>query len=144
MGLSLYLYNAPDSAGPITYWNRMHAQPIGKSSEIRKILSELFPEAIWECSRSKDREFWSALRSSSNGPYLDLTISEEEPSSDFQILSRCVYFIVCRKAPPSIMRTIMERFSLSCVCCPETEVMIDPYAYEDHDRFYVVKPWKPP
>ena len=140
MGMSFYLYNAPESAGPITCWKRMHAQPIGEASEVRKVLSELFPEVIWECSRSQDREFWSALRSSSGGPYLDLTISEEEPSSEFQILSRCVYFIVCRKAPPSVMRTIMDRFALSCACCPETEVMIDPYAYEDDDRFYAVKP----
>jgi hypothetical protein len=66
-------------------------------------------------------------------PYIDILLHEHEPGK--------VYFIVLNKAAPSTMRRIMEHFDLNTVLAPETDDLVDPYAYDDTDRHYATKEW---
>ena len=109
-------------------WEEMHASPLGTMEEVKKQVSDLYPEIAWE----RSGKYWSGLGPNRpTDPYLDVLLSEEGPGKCF--------FVVLNKAPPSIMRNIMEAMKLNYVCAPESHDLVDPYAYNDTDRYYAKK-----
>lgn len=109
-------------------WGKMHAGPLGTMEEVKKQVSALYSEIAWE----RSGKYWAGLGPNRPAdPYLDVLLSEEEPGKCF--------FVVLNKAPPSVMRKIMEAMKLNYVCAPESGDLVDPYAYNDTDRYYAKK-----
>lgn len=128
MSFHFYLYRAPDGLGPLNHWDRMQAFPLGTADQVKEQVSALYPNISWRRSQA----FWFGL--GANGladPYLDVLLAEEEPGQCF--------FVVLNKAPPTVMRRIMEALGLNYVCAPESGDLVDPYAYGDHDLHFARK-----
>jgi hypothetical protein len=143
MSLSFYLYRAAEGLGPLTTWEGNHAQPLGGIEGIKARITALYPEIGWRKSTVTTAEYWSGLGDNRPGqPYLDLSVSTASLEAGGP--SDQVYFIVGRKMPPSIMRTLMEALDLNHVCCVDAGVLVDPYAYTDEDRYYAKKAWPRP
>jgi hypothetical protein len=128
MSFHFYLYYTADNPGPMSHWEKMEARPIGDQDWVKQELSRLYPQIHWQMSSDGG---WSGLGDSE--PYIDILLHEHEPGK--------VYFIVLNKAAPSTMRRIMEHFDLNTVLAPETDDLVDPYAYDDTDRHYATKEW---
>jgi len=143
MSLSFYIYRAPEGTGPLTTWQGNLAQPQGTIEEIKARISTLYPDIKWSQSTVTKFEYWSGLgRNRIDEPYLDLSVSTA--TMDQGDASGQVYFVVGRKMPPSIMRTLMEALNLNHVCCVDAGVLVNPYAYTDEDPYYAKKAWPVP
>ena len=129
MSFHFYLYRAEEGLPAMSRWTDLHAEPLGSVEQIRLELSDLFPQLAWEAVG----DAWHGFRSDNpcDGPYLDILLAEHTPG-------RC-HFVVLNKAPPSVMRKIMERLELNHVCAPEAGDLVDPYAYGDDDQYYAVR-----
>ncbi len=126
MSFLFYLYRAPDGLPPINRWSEMHATPLGSAEQVKEKLSSLYPALKWK----KQDKFWYGLTDQID-PYLDIMLTEEEQNNCF--------FVVLNKAAPSIMRKIMEALNLNYVSAPESDDLVDPYAYNDSDRFFATR-----
>ena len=127
MSFHFHLYRARDGLGPMTEWEEMHAEPLGAVETVKSRLSAIFPQLEWR----KRGEYWTALSSTRDAvasPYLDVMLTEEAPG-------QC-HFVVLNKAPPSVMRKIMEAMNLNYVCSLEANSLVDPYGYEDSDQYF--------
>ena len=107
-------------------WAELRAEPLGSLEQVKIELSELFPKIKWELVANAWLGFGSGYPD--EGPYFDVILSEDTPG-------HC-HFVVLNKAPPSVMRKIMERMKLNYVCAPEAGDLVDPYAYGDDDQYY--------
>lgn len=65
--------------------------------------------------------------------YLDIWLREEPDGQ--------VRFVVMNKAPPTPMRAVLEGLALNHVCASEAGDLVDPYAYDDQDRYYAKIGW---
>ncbi|MGA9335798.1 MAG: hypothetical protein WBV39_16070 [Rudaea sp.] len=130
MSFNFHLYRAKEGLGPINRWADLYAEPLGSVEHVKESLSELFPQIEWK----RQGDAWLGFGSGCAvvGPYLDITLSEDTVGQ--------THFIVLDKAPPSIMRKIMEGLNLNYACAPEADTLIDPYAYDDADRYYAKRP----
>lgn len=126
MSFHFYLYRAKEGLGPINRWAEMYAEPLGSVEHVKALLSELFPRIEWELQG--DAWLGSGSGYPAVGPYLDIILSEDTAEK--------VRFVVLNKAPPSVMRKIMEGLDLNYACAPEAAELVDPYAYDDADRYY--------
>jgi hypothetical protein len=127
MSFHFHLYRAKEGLGPMTEWEEMHAVPLGPVEAVKSRLSAIFPQLEWK----QVRDHWTALSSARDdeaAPYLDVMLGEETPG-------QC-HFVVLNKAPPSVMRKIMEAMDLNYVCSLEANSLVDPYGYEDGDRYF--------
>jgi len=127
MSFHFYLYRAKEGLPAINSWTELRAEALGSTEQIKTELTELFPQIEWEIRSNAWLGFGSGYPA--KGPYLDIILSEETPG-------QC-HFVVLNKAPPSVMRKIMERMGLNYVCAPESGDLVDPYAYGDGDKYYV-------
>lgn len=109
-------------------WTELRAEPLGSLRELKAELSRLFPQLTWELASDAWLGFGSGYPA--EGPYVDVILSENTPG-------QC-HFVVLNKAPPSVMRRIMEGLRLNYVCAPEAGDLVDPYAYGDDDTHYAV------
>jgi hypothetical protein len=130
MSFHFYLYRAEAGLPPIGLWTELHAQPLGSVGQVRNGLTELFPHLRWEFQG----DTWLGRGAGHPAPYLDVILGEDTPG-------QC-HFVVLNKAAPSVMRKIMEHLKLNQVCAPETGDLVDPYGYEDDDRYYAKLEWK--
>jgi hypothetical protein len=121
-----YLYRAEEGLPPINQWTELHAEPRGSVEQVKATLAGLFPQIRWE--RGSGAWLGSGAGDPADGPYLDVILGEETPG-------RC-HFVVLNKAPPSVMRRIMEHMGLNYVCAPESGHLVDPCAYGDDDPYY--------
>lgn len=126
MSFHFYLYRAKDGLAAMNRWTDLHAEPLGSMEELKSELNGLFPQIKWEFVSNAWLGFGSGHPA--EGPYLDIILSEDTPG-------RC-HFVVLNKAPPSVMRKIMESMRLNYVCAPEAGDLVDPYAYGDDDKYY--------
>jgi hypothetical protein len=126
MSFHFYLYRAEEGLTPINQWAGLRAEPLGTAEQLKNELTELFPQLKWELGANVWLGFGSGYPA--EGPYLDIILSEETPG-------QC-HFVVLNKAPPSVMRKIMEGMKLNYVCAPEAGDLVDPYAYDDDDLYY--------
>jgi hypothetical protein len=126
MSFHFYLYRAGEGLPPINSWAELLAEPLGSLEQIRNELSELFPQIQWELGSHAWHGFGAGYPA--QGPYLDILLSEDAPG-------QC-HFVVLNKAPPSVMRKIMEHMRLNYVCALEAGDLVDPYAYGDDDPYY--------
>jgi hypothetical protein len=108
----------------------MHAFPLGPVERVKDQLSALFPELTWKPS---NKHWIGSGPNRANDPYLDVMLTEEQ--------SLHCYFVVLNKAPPSVMRKIMEAMQLNYACAPESGDLVDPYAYSDTDRYFAKREW---
>jgi hypothetical protein len=128
MSFSFYLYRAPDAVGPMSQWEEMHASSLGSMDAVKVLIAGLYPQMVWERFQGR----WQGVGlNGDDDPYLDVSLSEDEPGA-------CM-FVVLNKAPPSVMRNLMEALVLNHVYAPESGDMVDPYAYSDTDRYYAKK-----
>ncbi len=103
----------------------MEAEPLGTAEDMRAQLAALYPQIRWKL---RERT-WSGLGDGRPGePYLDVMLQEESPG--------VCRLVVLNKAPPSVMRRILEAMNLNYVCAPEAGDLVDVYAYTDEDRYY--------
>ncbi len=108
----------------------MRALPLGTVEQVKERLSALYPELTWK----RFNEHWSGSGpNGSTDPYLDILLTEQQPNHCF--------FVVLNKATPSIMRRIMEAMDLNYACAPESGDLVDPYAYNDTDRYFAKRAW---
>lgn len=126
MSFHFYLYRADEGLPAMNLWNGLRAEPLGSPEQLKAELTGLFPQIRWELQG--DAWLGSGSGHPAGGPYLDVILSEDTPG-------QC-HFVVLNKAPPSVMRRIMERMDLNYACAPEAGDLVDPYAYGDDDRFY--------
>ncbi|KAF1714971.1 hypothetical protein CSC74_15170 [Pseudoxanthomonas yeongjuensis] len=129
MSFHFYLYRAPKGTGPMNAWQGMHAEAIGTLTQVRERLDAVFPGLKWD-------EVAGSCNGMGSDPlhyYLDLWLREE---ADGQ-----VRFVTMNKALPSAMRAVLEALALNHVCAPEAGDLVDPYAYDDHDRYYARVAW---
>ena len=126
MSFHFYLYRAEQGLPPLNQWTELHAESLGSPDQVRAGLSALFPQIGWE----QVSDAWHGLGAGGNAgdPYLDVLLGEDAPG-------QC-HFVVLNKAPPSVMRKVMEHMKLNYVCAPEAGDLVDPYAYGDDDRYY--------
>ena len=109
-------------------WDEMYASTLGTVEEVKEQVSSLYPSIIWK----RGEEGWVGLGPNHpNEPYLEISLSEKEPKKCF--------FVMLNKAPPSVIRKIMEAMNLNYVCAPESGDLVDPYGYDDTDRYYAKK-----
>lgn len=142
MSLSFYLCRAPENAGPVTTWERNLAEPLGEIAGVKARVDALFPGLSWTQTRTGAGESWSVLGANQPGvPYLDLSLSSGEMGQ--QAPAGQVYFIVGRKMPPSVMRSLMQALDLNHVSCPDTGDLVDPWAYDDEAPYFAKKAWQP-
>jgi hypothetical protein len=130
MSFHFHLYRAPEGLPPINHWSEMMALSLGTVNQVKEGISNLFPEIKWKFN---DRHWFGLGPHDRSGPYLDILLTEEEPG-------RC-FFVVLNKAAPSTMRKIMESMDINYVCAMESGELVDPYAYDDTDRYYAVREW---
>lgn len=126
MSFHFYLYRAEEGLPPINRWTELRAEPLGSLEQLEAGLTALFPQLQWELVGDAMHGF--AAGDDVASPYLDVILSEDAPG-------QC-HFVVLNKAPPSVMRKIMEHMGLNYVCAPEAGDLVDPYAYGDDDRYY--------
>lgn len=124
MSFHFYLYRAEQGLPPMNKWAELRAEPLGSPEQLKIVLTELFPQVTWEACG----DAWLASGSPAEAPYLDVILGEDTPG-------QC-HFVVLNKAPPSVMRKIIERMNLNYVCAPESGDLVDPYAYGDDDKYY--------
>jgi hypothetical protein len=140
MSLSFYLCRAPEGAGPVTAWESNLAEPLGEIAEVKARVDTLFPHLRWTQAQTGAAESWSALGANQPGaPYLDLRLSTGEMGP--QAPAGQVHFIVGRKMPPSVMRSLMGALDLNHVSCPDTGDLVDPWAYDDEAPYFAKKAW---
>jgi len=125
MSFHFYLYRAPAGLPPINRWSEMQAQPLGTVEHVIEQLSVLYPDLTW--TRSGTHWFGSGPNRPKD-PYIDISLTEDEANQCF--------FVVLNKAAPSVMRRIMEAMRLNYACAPESGDLVDPYAYDDTDRYF--------
>ena len=126
MSFHFYLYRAEEGLPAMNRWTELRAEPLGSSEQLKIELTTLFPQIKWELQGNAWLGFGSGYPA--EGPYLDIILSEETPG-------QC-HFVTLNKAPPSVMRRIMESLRLNYVCAPEAGDLVDPYAYGDDDKYY--------
>lgn len=129
MSFHFYLYRAPDGTGPMNAWQGMHAEAIGTLAQVRERIDAVFPGLEWDEVAGS----WNGMGNDPLHYYLDFWLREE---ADGQ-----VRFVTMNKAPPTAMRTVLEALALNHVCAPEAGDLVDPYAYDDHDRYYARIAW---
>lgn len=110
-------------------WQGMQAEAIGTLAQVRERLDAVFPGLEW----SEMAGSWNGMGSDPIHYYLDIWLREE---TDGQ-----VRFVTMNKAPPSAMRVVLEALALNHVCAPEAGDLVDPYAYDDDDRYYAKVAW---
>lgn len=128
MSFLFYLYKAPEGLPPINRWSENHAAPLGSVEQVMKELSLLYPQLQWR----RGDKYWVGL-SSQLEPYLDIILTEEKQNNCF--------FVVLNKAAPSVMRKIMEALNLNYVSAPESDDLVDPYAYSDSETYFAKREW---
>ena len=129
MSFDFYLYRAPKGTGPVNTWQGMHAEAMGTMVQVRERLDAVFPGLEWDEVAGS----WNGMGSDPLQYYLDIWLREE---ADGQ-----VRFVTMNKAPPTAMRAVLEALALNHVCAPEAGDLVDPYAYDDHDRYYARIAW---
>jgi len=130
MSFNFYLYRAAAGLGPLNTWDRMQAEPLGSAEQLRERIAALYPQIRWTLRE----QTWSGLGPNGAGePYLDLMLREDEPG--------VCRMVVLNKAPPSVMRRLLEALDLNYVCAPEAGDLVDVYAYTDEDRYYAKQAW---
>ena len=131
MSFQFYLYRAAEGLPPISKWNEMLAHPLGSMDVVKDQLAILYPQVTWK----KSGGWWYGIGPDRGAePYLDILLTEQEPG-------QC-YFVVLNKAPPSAMRKIIEALNLNYVAAPESGDLVDPYAYDDDNRYYAKRDWQ--
>jgi hypothetical protein len=99
-------------------------------AQVRNGLTELFPHLRWKLLG----DTWLGRGAGHIAPHLDVLLGEDTPG-------QC-HFVVLNKAAPSVMRRIQEHLGLNQVCAPEAADLVDPWGYEDDDRYYAKLEWK--
>ena len=127
MSFPFWLYDAPPGCGPVNRWESMLARPLGTADEVQRGLAELFPFVRWE--RVSEGTGWTGLGTEPDTDrYVDVLLLEHTPGT--------IHFVSLNKAAPSTMRLVMEALSLNHVFAIEPCELVDPYGYEDGDRYY--------
>jgi hypothetical protein len=109
-------------------WEKMLASPLGTAESVKANFEQLWPGLRWDFSSG----IWSARGEDLVGKrHIEVSISN--------MLEGSCYFIVLSATPPSVIRQTMEAFDLNYACDPEAGCVVDPYAYEDSDRYYARK-----
>src|SRR5690349_3542848 len=111
MSVSWLIYRADPKAGPINSWDSDRSDGIARVDAVRRRLSEIFPDLVWTegsiTYSGATHTYHSALSRGAGADYVDLQIRAEADG--------LVHVISARKASPSVVRRIVEAFSLNQV-----------------------------